>query len=102
MTSMCKCSLPHSKIATQMIKNIYPGYRGTKRFKTKIRIIVTCALKIDKERNPHVTCNLSFRQKKMMNGCNQKQINKGRECQTPPQALEVKVDDKGQDESVTG
>lgn len=37
-----------------------------------------------------------------MNSCNQKQINKGRECQTPTQALEVKVDDKGQDESVVG
>lgn len=105
VTSMCKFSLPHSKIATQMIKNIYPGYKGTKRFKTKIRIIVTYALKIDKEHNPHVTCNLSFRPKqtkKMMNGCNQKQINKGRECQTLPRALELKVDDKGQDESVTG
>lgn len=64
VTSMCKFSLPHSKIASQMIKNIYPGYKGTKRFKTKIRVIVTCALKIDKEHNPHVTCNLSFRPKK--------------------------------------
>lgn len=52
MTSQRKYSLPHNKFATQMMKNIYPGYRGTKRFKTKIRIIMTGALQIDKKHHP--------------------------------------------------
>lgn len=52
MTSVHKCSLPHCKIATRMIKNIYPDYRHTQRFKTKIRIIMTGSFKIDKKHHP--------------------------------------------------
>lgn len=30
VTSVHKCSLPHSKIGTRMINNIYPDYKGLK------------------------------------------------------------------------
>lgn len=41
-----KCSLPHSKTVTWMIKNIYLDYRDTQSFKTKIRIVMMGSLKI--------------------------------------------------------
>lgn len=46
MISVHKCSLPHSKSATRMIKNIYLDYRDTQSFKTKIRIVIMGSLKI--------------------------------------------------------
>jgi len=50
--SVHKCGLPHSEIAARMMINIYPDYRDTWRFKTKIRIIVTGSLRIGKKHHP--------------------------------------------------